>query len=107
MTRGLIKRESLASRLHFSQNTIKQFKKDRFHSSLVSGNAWKEFDFTIQPQRMPHILEVPGIFPVLLVGSDDIWRRRIRTERFKDGTRLTKGFGASAVYHHNKTQHAL
>src|SRR5574341_241547 len=107
MTRLPDKRVPLTSRLHISKNAIEQFKKNRLHRALICSNTGKEFNLTIEPERMLHIVELPGIFKILFVGRNDIGSGCIRSKSFKDRTRFTKSFGPGAIDHHDKPQHAL
>src|SRR5687768_18259069 len=107
MTRLPDKRVPLASRLHFSKDTIEQFKKYRFHIVLIRGNTRKEFYLAIESECMTHILEFPGILEILFIGRYDIRGGRIRPKGLKNRACFTECFGSGAINHHNETQHTL
>src|SRR6185436_13121069 len=107
MTRLPDKRVPLSSRLHFSKNTIEQFKKNRLHIVLIGGHTGKEFYLAIEPERVTHIVDFPSILEILFVGCNDIWGWCIRPKGLKDRARFTESLGPGAIDHHNETQHAL
>ena len=81
-------------RPHLCQDAVQQLQQDDLDLLLVGGDTGQYLGPAIQAQRVAHVLQLPGILHVLLVGGHHVGRGCIGPECLEDGAGLPECFGA-------------